>query len=295
MCRSYSVARDINTINQINLWGRQADNGLGLEPQRNDLYFVDFTTAVKYVSKAANVQLAPVIPQYVRSVTLPELRTKADPVRRDSIPYNMPSWDDPLDPIKLVFLLDTKDEDDNSNVINFLDAWLALTRAGRGERAKGYSPGNWLKLNSDFRVDFQFAVNIFLLRGAAFTVGNFQPIATDEEFKRAAVLANAFYRNQQKRSGVIQQGQAPPAHLESSFETAQGLLPASEPSILEQDMVGHSIWVMKQAWLAAYKLSDLTYTESGLVTVDATFYADAFELAEPLQMHGEAIKVDATQ
>ena len=289
------MARDINTINQTNLWGKQADDGLGLEAQRSDLYFVDFTAAVKNVAKAANVQLAPIIPQYVRSVTLPELRTKAEPIRRDSTPYNMPSWDDPLDPIKLVFLLDTKDEDDNSNVVNFLDAWLALTRAGRGERARGYAPsGNWLKLNSDFRVDFQFAVNIFLLRGAAFTVGGFEAVTWDE-YQRATVLANAYFRNQRKRSGSIQQGQAPAASLETSFEAAQGILDVAAPSILEQDMVAHSIWVLKRAWLAAYKLSDLSYTENGLVTVDATFYADTLELAQPLKVEGQSKKVDEAQ
>lgn len=288
------MARDINTVNQTNLWGKQADNGEGLEPQRNDLYFVDFTSSVKYVAKAANVQLPDIAPQYVRSITLPELRTKSDAVRRDSVPYNMPSWDDPLDAIKLVFLLDTREENDGSSVLKFLDAWLALTRAGRGERAQGYlSTGNWLKLNSDFRVDFQFNINIFLLRGAAFTLGNFQPIATDEEFRRAAVLANAYYRNQQKRSGAIQQGQAPPVSIENSFETAQGLLTTSEPSILEQDMVAHSVWVLRQAWLASYKLSDLSYMESGLVTVDTTFYADAFKQVESIKLAGDSVKVDA--
>jgi hypothetical protein len=291
------MARDISTINQTNLWGKQADEGLGLEPQRNDLYFVDFTSALKSVAVAANVQLAPIIPQYVRSITLPELRTKAEPVRRDSNSYNMPSWDDPLDAIKLTMVLDTKDANDKSDVIQFLDAWLALTRAGRGSRSQGYSAlGNWLKLNSDFRVDFQFNVNVFLLRGANMTVGGFfNNNADDDAFRRAAVIANAAYRNSKKRSGLVQTGQPIPESLDTSVETATSYAAFDQGAAIEQDMVIHSIWVMKQAWLAAYKLSDLNYTESSLVTVEATFYADAFELSEPSQLYGEAQKVDQNQ
>jgi hypothetical protein len=291
------MARDISTINQTNLWGKQADEGLGLEPQRNDLYLVDFASALKNVATASKLQLAPIIPHYVRSITLPELRTKADPVRRDSNAYNMPSWDDPLDPVKLAFVLDTKDANDKSDVIQFLDAWLALTRAGRGSRNQGYSaPSNWLKLNSDFRVDFQFNVNVFLLRGANMTVGGFfNNNADDEAFRRAAVIANATFRNQQKRSGLVQMGQPVPESLDISVETATSYAAFDRGSAVEQDMVIHSIWVLKRAWLAAYKISDLNYTESALVTVEATFYADALELSEPSQLYGEARKVDQNQ
>jgi len=67
------MARDITTVNQTNLWGRQADSGLGLEPQRTDLYFVDFASAQKNVGAVANLKLAAILPQYVRSLSLPEL------------------------------------------------------------------------------------------------------------------------------------------------------------------------------------------------------------------------------
>lgn len=290
------MARDISTINQTNLWGKQADQGLGLEPQRNDLYFVDFASAVKNVAAASRIQLAPILPQYVRSVTLPELRTKADPIRRDSIPYNMPTWDDPLDPIKLTFLLDTKEQNDNSDVIRFLDAWLALTRAGRGSRNQGYSAlGNWLKLNSDFRVDFQFNVNVFLLRGADPTVGVLFNNGTDEvAFRRAQALANIAYNNERKRAGLVQMGQPVPDSLNASRGTTNtNFVDLWNP--IEQDMVIHSTWVMKRAWLGAYKLSDLSYTDSALVNVDATFYVDAFELSEPSQVYGEAATLGQNQ
>jgi len=288
------MARDITTVNQTNLWGKQADSGLGLEPQRNDLYWVDFTQAVKNVATVSRIQLAPIIPQYVRSITLPEVRTKADPIRHDSIPFQMPSWDDPLDPFKLVFILDTKAEDDQSNVIKFLDAWLSVTRAGRGTRSDGYSPlANWLKLNSEFRVDFQFNVNIFLLRGNDATgfIDNSAKVDAEnaERLRRAQTLANITYRNRRRRSGLMQSGQQIPASLAPGVQspTAYGSL---QGSVVEQNMVIHSTWQMKRAWLAAYKLSDLTYTDNALVTVDATFYADSFDLVdpEPAQFYGEA-------
>lgn len=289
------MARDISTINQTNLWGKQADSGLGYEPQRNDLYFVDFASAVKNVAAATRLQLPPMPPQYVRSITMPELRTKADPIRRDSIAFNMPSWDDPLDPIKIVFLLDTNNLDDSSAVTKFLDAWLNLTRAGRGSRSQGYSAlGDWLKLNSDYRVDFQFNVNLFLLRGANLNVGGFVNSGSDnDEFRRFTAQANAAYRNLKKKSGLVQQGTpVPDPNPDNSFETAVTYAAADQGAAVEQDMVIHTTYVLKRAWLAAYKISDLTYTESALVTVDTTFYADTVELSEVPQIYGEASKVD---
>jgi len=289
------MARDISTINQTNLWGKQADSGLGYEPQRNDLYFVDFASAVKNVAAATRIQLAPIVPQYVRSVTLPELRTKADPVRRDSIPFNMPSWDDPMDAVKIVFLLDTNNQDDASAVTKFLDAWLNLTRAGRGGRSQGYSAlGDWLKLNADYRVDFQFNVNLFLLRGADISVGGFVDSGgSGDDFRRFTAQANAAYRNLKKQAGLVQQGTPVPGPGDdNSFEAAVTYAQSGGDAAIEQDMVIHTTYILKNAWLAAYKISDLTYTESALVTVDATFYVDTVELSEVPQIYGEASRVN---
>ena len=287
------MARDITTINQTNLWGKQADSGLGLEPQRNDLYFVDFSSALKNVQRAANVSpvLAPMLPQYVRSVTLPELRTKPDVVRRDSIPYNMPSWDDPLDPIKITFLLDTNEQDDRSDVTRFLDAWLALTRAGRGSRFQGYTaPQGHLLLNADYRVDFQFNVNLYLLRGANVTVGGFvNDGRDDEQFKVFTAQANAAFRNLRKAAGAVQQGNPiPDPNGDNSFETAVTYAQLDQGASVEQDMVISTIYVLYNAWLGAYKISDLTYTESALVTVEATFYADSVQVQTPAGISGSA-------
>ena len=162
------MALNIATRKQTNLWGKQSDiaGDIGLEPQRNDLYYVDFDNALKNVAVISKQSLAPLIPQYVRSCSLPELRTKSEPIRRDSVAYNMPSWDDPLDPVKLVFMMETSSYR-SSRVTAFLDAWLVLTRAGRGSRVAGYyEPTGWLTLNSNFSIDFRFDVNLYLLRGS---------------------------------------------------------------------------------------------------------------------------------
>lgn len=286
------MARDITTINQTNLWGKQAETGMGLEPQRSDLWFVDFKTARQNVAAATNIQLADILPQYVRSVTLPEIRTKAEPIRRDSIPYNMPSWDDPLDPVKIVFVLDTHNQDDTSNIVQFLDAWLALTRAGRGNRFNGYyaTPG-WMTLNSDYRVDFQFNIELYLLRGADPTQGGFFDNSQNDEFKAAMANANTTYRNLQKRAGLVQTGQAVPQSLDTSFETGITYAGIQETAAVEADMVIHTIYNLDSAWLGAYKISDLNYTQSELVTVEATFYIDDLSTSTLPQFTGEPIVI----
>lgn|SRR5512143_2149174 len=280
------MARDITTINQINLWGKQADAGTTLEPQRSDLWMVDFKAAVQGVGTASKVPLIPILPQYVRAITLPELRTKAEPIRRDSVPYQMPSWDDPLDPIKITFLLDTHAQEDVSNVIQFLDAWMALTRAGRGTRFLGYNVNTaWLTLNSDFRVDFQYQVDLWLLRGSASDLtGGFSTSPQSDEFKAGMANANTAFRNQKKQEGQVQQGATA---VQDQQPVTQFSLSASLRSSANPNMTVHSIYTLVNAWLGAYKMSDLNYAQSDLVTVEATFYADDVRLDTLPQFDGE--------
>lgn len=288
------MALDVTTINQTNLWGKQADEAGGLEPQRSDLFLVDFKNAVKSVGAAANLpQLASIKPHYVRSIVFPEIRVKSDVVRRDSIPYNMPSWDDPLDAIKITFLLDTHDGDNKSDVVQFLNAWMALTRAGRGARFQGFNAQTgFLLLNVDYRVDFMFNINLYLLRGAANTSGgtvnNGQDTAAVAEFN---ARANAAYRNQRKRSGLVQQGIPMPDALDNSFESVLYAQDSAEDT-LTQDMVIHTAYILHDAWLAAYKLTDLSHADSGLVSVEATFYADSIDLEKTDNISGYVIKND---
>jgi hypothetical protein len=287
------MARDIATIKQNNLWGKAADSGLGLEPQRSDLYVLDFTTAQKGVAQASNQRLSDVLPQFVRSISPPELRTKAEPIRRDSVPFQMPSWDDPLDPIKVAFLLDTSNEDDKSAVIQFLDAWLALTRAGRGSRFQGYSSTGWLTLDANYRVNYTYNVSLFLLRGAALNFGTGASGQDQGPLNTYLANANAMFRNAKKRLGLVQTGAplstADPSTANILAQLAQRQPNAATTDQLTQDVVIHSIYILSNAWLGGYKLSDFSYAESNLTTVEATFYADSMALATRSSIFGAAL------
>jgi hypothetical protein len=286
------VAR-INTMDQVNLWGKQADTGGGLEPQRTDLYYVDFSTALGGVQTASNVdpKLAPIIPQYVRSISFPEIRTKSEPIRRDSVPYPMPSWDDPLDAIKIVFLLDThENERTRSAVTRFLDTWLALTRAGRGSREGGYMyprGWGWLKLNSEYRMDFTFDVSLHLLRGLDITKTGFVNDGSDAAAFAAfmaqstSALRSQVTANTLTQSGIPGLAAAGSALALSNAVQKQAFI--SQFEIGSAGLVSHSQFTLTSAWLAAYKLSDFSYTESSLVTVEATFYVDSLTTDLPQQ------------
>lgn len=276
---------------QVNLWGKQADQGGGLEPQRNDLYLVDFEVAVEGVQAASNIQpkIGLVIPQFIRSISFPETRVKADPIRRDSMPCNMPSWDDPLDVIKLSFLLDTSNLENSSVVTRFLDTWLALTRAGRGTRSGFTSAPGWLTLNSKWSVDFRFPIHLKLLRGTDKPARNTLSTAG---FARFMAQSTSAFRNQMAAASVPQIGI--PGISDALRETLTLSTRVSEETYAAQFVLGsasltsHLIYTLKNAWLAGYKLSDFTYTESTLVTVDANFYADSVE-TEALDIAGPSL------
>lgn len=250
------MAFNITTVKQTNLWGKQSSTAadIGLEPQRNDLFMIDFTNAAKNVAVVSKVAIAPILPQYVRSCTIPELRTKADPIRRDSLPYNMPSWDDPLDAIKIVFLMETSTQT-TSNVVAFLDAWLAISRAGRGSRANGYYKQlGWLTLNANYTIDFRYDVSLYLLRGASLS-NNF---AQSNVTSTATVTPSG--------ASITAAGNRLNATIGARINPLGGA---------STNLVQHSTYIFKNMWLGAYKMSDLNYAENGLVTVDATFYADS--------------------
>lgn len=259
------MALNITTSKQTNLWGKQSDltGDIGLEPQRNDLYYVDFGNALKNVAVVSKQSLAPLIPQYVRSCSLPEQRTKSEPIRRDSVAYNMPSWDDPLDPVKLVFMIETNSYR-SSRVLAFLDAWLVITRAGRGGRVAGYyEPTGWLTLNSDYSIDFRFDVNLYLLRGGF-------PSSSFNQSSSTTVSPSSTNQVTPSAALVTATGNQLNATLGASVN-----FPSSSPN---SNMVLHTTYILKNAWLSAYKITDFNHAESNLTTVEATFYIDSYDV-----------------
>lgn len=164
------MGRIISTKEQVNFWGKQADvtSSDVLEPQRNDLFLVDLRSAARQIAKYTNTALILLFPQYVRSVALPEIKIKAEQISRDSIPYHMPAADECLEPIKVNFVVDTWDGNDRSDVVQFLDLWMALVRAGRGSRNQGFNTNNqtgYFLLDSDFRASYRFNFYVDFIRG----------------------------------------------------------------------------------------------------------------------------------
>lgn len=215
------MSRLIDDATKRNTWGSAAAVGVNqLEPQRSDLWYVDFTNAILGAGDLLDVpSLLAVRKQLVQSVSLPETKIKVEPFRRDSLPYNMPSWDEPLEAVKMTFLLDT-----NTNAVStmqdFLRQWLELVRAGRGFRSTGYKPDNHgtppILLDANYRSPYRYDCFLSFLRGSN----------NGETF--------------------------------SDLEAWQTLK-------------------LQQAYVTSFRISDLSYTNSALVTLEACFQVEALE------------------
>jgi len=169
------MARIIN--DQINTWGREK----GVDAQRSDLWVIDFNHVLANLDSTltdtgamSTGVTAPYVPMklstyYAASVSMPELKVRAEPVRRDSRPYQMPSWDDPLDAIRVVFWLDCYKTGGSavnpfqSDLYQMLEAWRAVVRAGRGQMSSEYA----ITLNENYSMNYAFDVRVNFLRGSS--------------------------------------------------------------------------------------------------------------------------------
>jgi hypothetical protein len=158
---------------QTNPWGQTVD------AQRSDLWSVDFSAAMTGLNNStglgAPTGTAPTLPPklgtyFAQTVTLSELKLRAEPIRRDSRPYQMPSWDEPIEAITMTFLLDCYGQlgavrdPYASDIYQMLEAWRARVRMGRGGMSSEFS----LDLDSSygFLTPFRWDVRVNLLRGA---------------------------------------------------------------------------------------------------------------------------------
>ena len=246
-----------------NLWGVQG----GINPQRTDLWQVDLSEALLGLDQLegfnANFDLD--LPRYfVASITLPEQKIKAEEVPRDSRRYMMPSLDEPLDSFKISFIFDdtgpipsAEAEIRRSKVVKILDAWRTVVRAGRGAVGSGPS----IPLNSHYSIEYQFPINVFFCRGYS------QQIATTTT-----------------RTGIVSVGDN---NISKTFDftdkdnnptTVQTRVLASRADLFRQSMQNglelSSALRFENAWLAGYKIGDLSYEGARALTIDATFYAD---------------------
>jgi hypothetical protein len=271
------MAIKIRRDKSINLWGKT----LVFEPQRSDLYLVDFRYAANNIRRKAKdyfgFEFDEIHPQYVRSVSIPEIRIKNDIIRRGNSSFSVPSWDDPLDAIKISFILNTQEGGASNDVVDFLDAWLRLTRAGRGSRAKGYADEDlqWIKLDENYRIDYKFPVQILLLKGIDPGKAPFYGDPESAEALDKMVADFSDYFRAVKAKLVSAQANSPtpeqPIPLKPEIPNWQA------ETFLSKAISGleaYSIYSLENAWLAGYKLPDFSYSETNVAYVDATFYAD---------------------
>jgi len=290
-------------VEQKNLWGKA---GGKVEPQRADLWQLGLVSVVNGINSFAYedgaLDVVPEIPAYfASSVTLPELRVKAEVYRRDSRSYQMPSWDDPLDAIRVVFLLDAGSDAKASAIYRVLDAWRALVRAGRGSVSNGYStqnmtgaPGSrFVALNSDYRSDYAFNIPVTLLKGAVPKVNSTRS-AQEAAFSNVGVAqktSSNFFNAQQRINEALKLTGSAADAARSDAATQRALdsqRAASRSSVFNNTFTANSAgddtvnndlqvagaYLLTNAWLAGFKVSELSYTSNALVTVEATLYAE---------------------
>jgi hypothetical protein len=158
------VARVI--AQQSNPWVVSAPDGGGLDPQRTDLWGINMKQASDGLSSMLGQSVLDIPTYYAQSLQWPELKIKADEFRRDSRPYNMPGFDEALDPVKITFIMDAAPN--SSRIYWFLDRWRQVLRAGRG----AMSNENTIVLNSNYRIDYAFNLNVFLYHGSRGSITN---------------------------------------------------------------------------------------------------------------------------
>jgi hypothetical protein len=253
--------------NQTNLWGRTS----GLEAQRSDFWIVDFKDALAGLNLSilyskpmtdglAAFYLPPKLQSYfAQSVTLPELKVRAEPIRRDSRAYPTPAWEEALEPITMTFILDSYTSGATgtanrspykSDIYQMLDGWRMVVRAGRGPMSGESS----IRLNTDYRIDYCFDVRLLLLRGCS-NPRVYDTAAGQKALMTASALAGAF-----------------------GFSTLQTVGEAVSNYAADNSVINDLEFSMEyrlvNCWLGGFKISDLSYEAAKIVTLSTTFYAD---------------------
>lgn len=176
-------------VQQTNPWVTQAGGGGGLDPQRSDLWKIDLSQVSNGLTRVLGRRVPGIPTYFAQSMSLPEPRVKADTFRRDSRPYNMPSFDDPLDAVKINFILESPGPGESSIIYRFLDQWRQVIRAGRGGMSAS-APN--IALDANYRIDYAFNINVFLLRGTSGAEITSTGPNNDLEYSAVYTLVNAW-------------------------------------------------------------------------------------------------------
>jgi hypothetical protein len=232
---------------QRNVWGEQE----GLEPQRADLWLVNLDqVASTFYQTGFYKGFSGKTSYYASSVSMPEKRVGTVVMRRDSRPYNMPSFDEPLSPTTVVFrheinpkkiLGDVESSSPySSEIYKLLNFWLNLVRAGRGA----------MSVEDDFTLSTNFS-----------TVTNRGISPLHSHNIRIALLKG----NQARASGVLPSGKRIDTDMLAETEEHFDFFTTLEES---------SVFILHKAWIFSLKVSDLSHEQSGLSSITAQFYAD---------------------
>lgn len=246
-----------------NQWGVQG----GPNPQRSDLWQVDLEPAINGLNRvdAFKPQLL-VLPRYVPSaIAFPELKVRPEPFRRDARSYNMPGQDEPVEAVRINFIMDdggsiTRSTNDvsQSEVYRVLDVWRRVVRAGRG--ALGSEP--FVILDENYSIQFRFPIYAYLCRGYS------QP-----PISSAISTQSRFFRpNTATQNATFD---VPTALAPDAVQTR--ILLEREAAFNRQQTVGlevSSIVMLENCWLSAFRITDLNYDQARIVTIEASIYPE---------------------
>lgn len=246
----------------INQWGRQS----GPNPQRSDLWQVDLSALITGLNTVQSGEedgiFLPDMPRYFSaSVSIPEQKIKAEPVRRDSCSYNMPGWDEPLEAFKFTFILDDGGNQSSSATISgqstlytLFTIWRAVVRSGRGAVGNESS----FVLNANYTLDYAYPIYIYLLKGQA------PPGLSSLQAVIGANTSNSYnttFQDSNDEAAITR------AQLQSTGSDFSSL--AAQMGL---DISG--IYRLENAWLSSFKMADLSYEGAKVHTIEASIYAD---------------------
>lgn len=269
-----------------NYWGASSADR-GMESQRSDLWYADFQTAsgdvaATYARFLGNTSsdvasatttlpayvVRNMLPQLVQSVALPALAVKTEMFRRGALPYLMPSWDEPLEPIKLVFLVD-QSPTGLPTMYEFFYQWQELARVGRGSRKNGpptSANGGYPLRQPEFRYRFDFNLN--LCRGSEITPLFAPPSAS-------AVEAQQAKQSQRRAQDALKTG-----GLGSAFSTLNPFTSAKTAGSSRAEVfmdVSYRI-ILRRCWVSSLRMSELNHSAAaGMVTVECALCPESMD------------------
>lgn len=213
-----------------------------IEAQRGDLWVVD----LKAVSFLEDIGLKEHF-FYASSISLPEKAIGTDLFFRDSSAYVMPGYDQPLGEIRISFIHDvsTLQEGDirRSKIYRLIETWHRLSRAGRGATSR---EGVFL-LDENYKVpSFRFDILVRMACGYPLLSPAGEPLSI---------------------SGISNDSSSNDGN--STLEGVQSEAPDG-PS-----MEMSSSYTIVKAWLAKFKLADLSYEGGASIhKIDCFFCAE---------------------